>query len=203
VFAEADQPGVGGDVGSGPVERAAVYIEFTLDCWRALPEQNSLALSHRDRILEPAVDKLYAWIEGRGGVATRREIQIAHVAGARTKEKLDALLERYEDVYPGSKTVETSTHGGPPTMIYRALRRTNVYTTVATGNSEIFSDANPREYWESATVDSGNSDDGNRDDNSGNESDQIRAESLFERNLDLGDGDRPRENREEYPGTSR
>jgi Bifunctional DNA primase/polymerase, N-terminal/Protein of unknown function (DUF3987)/Primase C terminal 1 (PriCT-1) len=166
VFAEADQPGVGGDVGSGPVDRAAEIIEFTVDCWRALPEQASLMLTQRDRALYPGVDTLYAWIERRPErIASTRQIQMARVAGARTPAALEALLERYLEVYPGSAVTESSNHGGKATVWWTAPRRD---PTVATGNTGMHSDGNPDEHEGSSGVATGNSGSGNTEDgNSG------------------------------------
>lgn len=39
VFAEAENPGEGGAIGSDLIDRAAEAVEFVLNCWRALPEQ--------------------------------------------------------------------------------------------------------------------------------------------------------------------
>lgn len=167
VFAEADQPGAGTVIGSGTIDRAAKHVEFSLNCWRALPEQASLALTQRERILDPAVDKLFAWIERRPKkCATAREIQRACVAGARTKEAVAALLRRYEDTFPGCTTTETSNHGGPPTVVYRAPRRERVDPIVGAADSGIRSDQNPHEHWGSSTVgtaDSVSADSGNAD----------------------------------------
>ena len=48
VLAEAGAPGRGGEVAVSEVSRAARIVDFTLDCWRALPEQGGLALSRVD-----------------------------------------------------------------------------------------------------------------------------------------------------------
>jgi len=58
-----------------------------------------------------AIDLLVQWLEDRGGTATRRDLLRAHVAGVRTAKDLDALLERYESVYPGCVREETSRGG--------------------------------------------------------------------------------------------
>jgi hypothetical protein len=123
-LAEADHPGRGGMVEADTVERAATLVRFVLDCWRAIPEQDSLGLSWRDRKLDTGVERLAEWLEGRpDGEANRRELQRAHVAGARTGSDLDALLERYEDTYPGLVTEVRPERGGLPTTVVRAPTR--------------------------------------------------------------------------------
>jgi hypothetical protein len=102
VFAELERPVSGGEVGAELVDRAARLIEFVVDCWRALPEHGGLALSRRDEVLDRAVERLRSWLEEHGGQATRRELQRAHVGGARTGPDLAALIARYEAVFPGS-----------------------------------------------------------------------------------------------------
>jgi hypothetical protein len=114
-------------VGEDHVDRAARIVEFVLDCWRALPEQGSLALSRRDEVLDRGIGKLIPWLEEHGGQATVRDLLRAHVAGVRTASDLGALLERYEASYPGAITrgVKPS-GGGTPTTIVRAPIRGGV-----------------------------------------------------------------------------
>jgi hypothetical protein len=124
VFAEAEQSAAGGEIGAELVERAAAVVDFSLDCWRALPEQGGLALSYRDERLDHGVERLVACLEERdGGVSTRRELQRACVAGGRTPHDLDLLLGRYEATYPGTASRDTPNAGGLETMIVRAPRR--------------------------------------------------------------------------------
>jgi Protein of unknown function (DUF3987) len=123
VLAEAEAPARGGAVGSELVERAAEIIEFTLDCWRALPEQASFSLSRRDTVLDEAVERLVAWLESHGGSATRRELLRAHVCGCRTGEALDALIERYEKTHPGCVSRVIPERGGLPQVVVRAPAR--------------------------------------------------------------------------------
>ncbi len=124
VIAEADKPeDTTRRVVAGQIERAAMIVNYTIDCWRALPEQGGLALSRRDEQLDHAITRLIAWLEEHGDEATQRELQRAHVAGARTAEDLKALLQRYEATYPGSVATVTPERGGIPTVVVKAPRR--------------------------------------------------------------------------------
>lgn len=111
VFAEANDPGRGGNVGEDVIERASVVVEFTLDCWRALPDHGSLGLSVRDAKLDDGVERLRTWLEDHGGESDRRSLQRARAAGVRTASDLDALLRRYADTYPGC-VIEVEIEGG-------------------------------------------------------------------------------------------
>lgn len=154
VFAEADAPGRGGEVPADVVERAATVVDFTLDCWRALPEQGSLALSYRDAKLDVGVERLAAWVEERGGQASRRDIQRAHVAGARTANEVDALIGRYRDTYPGRVT-EIERGGNASVEILAPLRRTREPTVSPLATPIRTRGANPHEHDESACVPTG------------------------------------------------
>jgi hypothetical protein len=104
VLAEAENPTAGGIVSAELIERAAAIVDFTLNCWRALPEQGALTLTHRDSVLDRGITRLIAYLDEHGGAASRRELQQAKVAGCRTAKDLDALLDRYEEAYPGTVT---------------------------------------------------------------------------------------------------
>ena len=159
VLAEAERPCGGGSVTGEIVERAAQIVQFTLDCWRALPTHGSLALSRRDETLDRGVAALVEWLERReGGKADRRKIQQARVGGARTKDELNALLERYDALYPGCVTTQKTS--GPTATIVAAPRRTP-YLTVDNGNSGIRTDQIARKHGGFDTVDSVNSAVGN------------------------------------------
>lgn len=123
VLAEADSPGQGGLIGPEVVERAAAMVQFTLDCYRALPANGGLALSRKDETLDRSVERMRAWLEEHGGKASRRDLQRACVGGVKTGKDLDALIERYEATYPGAVSEERSTHGGRTTIIVSAPRR--------------------------------------------------------------------------------
>lgn len=111
VLAELDSPGAGGAIGRDVAESATSILEVALAGWRALPEGRTLALSRRDRTLDSAIDALVAWLDERGGTATRRDLLRAHVAGVRTARDLDALIERYRETYPGCVREEPSRGG--------------------------------------------------------------------------------------------
>jgi Protein of unknown function (DUF3987) len=112
VLAEAQAPAEGGEIGADLIDRAAAVIDFTLDCWRALPEQGALALSYRDETLDRGIPRLVSWLDEHGGRATRRELQRARVAGVRTARDLNLLLLRYEATYPGTVRDTEPEHGG-------------------------------------------------------------------------------------------
>lgn len=146
VLAEADNPGAGGTVGGDAIERAALIVEFTLDSWRALPEQSSsLGLTRRDQVLGDAVDQLAAWLEARPArEATRREIQRARVAGVRKPSEVDALLEDYAQHYPGTVKTETLEGGGKPMTVVSARRRVRARNGVTTGDTGCAPPSTPR-----------------------------------------------------------
>jgi hypothetical protein len=123
VLAESLAPGKGGEV-SGEVMGAAVAItEYVMGCWRALPEREALTLSRKDEALQRGVDQLADWLEQHGGKAKRSVLRAAKVAGARTNDELDALLGRYEAVYPGSLRKERTGARGPESLVVYAPRR--------------------------------------------------------------------------------
>ncbi len=136
VLAESEAPGFeDGLVNADQVRCAIGIVDYVLDVWRAMPGgQVPLALSRRDEVLDVAVEDLAAWLERQGGSAARRDIQRARVAGVRTPEALDALLRRYEDIYPGSVRAERTGKAGPPSKKVYAPRRGTLPRTV-TGDS--------------------------------------------------------------------
>lgn len=141
VLAEAElaHPGVGGTIREGVVERAAMIVNYSLDCWRALPEYETLSLSSRDQRLDHAITRLIAYLDQAGGEATRRELMRAHVAGARSAQVLDALLDRYDEMFPGSRATARPKRGGLPTIVVRAPKRReplHLQTVSPLGDSE-------------------------------------------------------------------
>ena len=123
ILAELRDPGAGGEVSQATLEDAAEILDFTLNCWRALPEQGALTLSFRDGKLDEGVGRMAAWIEEHGGKANRRDLLRCSVAGVRTAKDLDAVLERYEETYPGSVESDVPSGGGRPATIVAAPRR--------------------------------------------------------------------------------
>ncbi len=130
VWAEAEQPARGGQVGPELIERSAAVIEYTLNCWRALPEHGGLALSQRDERLDRAVERLRDWLEQHGGEASRHALLKLNVAGAQTAADLNQLLERYEARYPGTVQQKAST-GGRPAVVVTAPPRVTPSDTFA------------------------------------------------------------------------
>jgi hypothetical protein len=120
-------PGRRDRVDGDHVDRGAQIVNFELDCWRALPEPGSLALSRRDEVLDRGIDRLIGWLEEHGGEANSRELQRAHVASVRAADDLKALLLRYENTYPGTvKRDVIPPGGGTPMTIVRAPIRGGV-----------------------------------------------------------------------------
>jgi hypothetical protein len=123
VFAESEAPAGGGTIPVDLIDRAAQVIEYTLNCWRALPEQGGMSLSYRDETLDRGIPRLVAWLEEHGRQAARRDLLRAHVAGVRTAHDLALLLLRYEAVYPGTVTAIAPEHGGPTQALVTAPAR--------------------------------------------------------------------------------
>lgn len=124
VFAEAESPAdPTNHITDDTVHRAALIVEYTIDCWRALPEQGGFSLTRRDEILDNAIPRLVAWLEEHGGQADRRQLQRSRVAGARTPSELDQLLHRYNATHPGAVEEITPKHGGKTTTIVHAPPR--------------------------------------------------------------------------------
>lgn len=125
VLAESIEPGKGGPVPPEAMTGAVAVTDYVINCWKALPESQTLALSRRDETLDRAVDQLRAWLEDHGGQATRRELMRATVAGCRTATDLDALLERYRATYPGCQRHERPDGGGRPAVVIYAPNHSN------------------------------------------------------------------------------
>ena len=49
------------------IDRAAQIVNFTLDCWRALPEQDSMSLTLRDKVLDRGIVRLVGWLRSTAG----------------------------------------------------------------------------------------------------------------------------------------
>jgi hypothetical protein len=192
VLAEAElaHPGVGGHIRAGIVQRAAAIVDYTLDCWRALPESGGLALSVRDQKLDAAGEKLVAYLEAQGGEATRRQLQRNHVAGSRTAEELTALLKRYEAANPGCVLKARPQHGGHEQVVVKAPRRVpkRRLSKSMSPNGDIETDTAPnadeqRDSGDVTTGDIGGGDIGFGDIGlslNGTPEEQARAQRLFE-----------------------
>lgn len=115
-----------------------------LDCWRALPEQEALALSLRDERLGAAVQRLLAYLEEHGGQATSRQLLRSAVAGCRTRAVLNQVLDHFEATYPGTVT-DYQPVRGPAAHLVRAPRRERRAASPATVGSTIspYADASP------------------------------------------------------------
>jgi hypothetical protein len=101
VLAELEAPGAGGLVSVDVIERAARWVDYTLDCWRAQAVRGGLHDTYASRVYSEGVDALRAWIEARGGRVRRRDAQRARVSGARKPEQFKRLVAEYEATYPG------------------------------------------------------------------------------------------------------
>jgi len=124
VLAEAEYPGSGGLISLEVVDRAAQLVWFVIDSWRALPGGESLAFSYRDRVLDAGVAKLLAWLERQPDrEATRRQVARARVAGARSDRQVQALIDAYDEAYPGCILKPQSHRGGEQTVIVTAPQR--------------------------------------------------------------------------------
>jgi len=134
VLAEAGAPGRGGAVDAATLERAAAIIEYATACWAALPEGPGLALSRHDATCDEACEAIAAWLEARGGRASRGELLRAHVGGVRASVDLSAVLRRYEQRYPGCvRAVPAGARGGRPGVVVLAppRRPAGVYSHAA------------------------------------------------------------------------
>lgn len=141
VLAESQHPGQQDGVTSVDemtMLSAVQVVDYVMDVWRAMPEHGTLALSRRDEVLDAAVDELAAWLERRGGMATRRDLQRARVAKVRTPAELDSLLHRYEQVYPGSvRTERTGARGRKGIAVYAPRRGNAVSPESPVGTSPV------------------------------------------------------------------
>jgi hypothetical protein len=154
VYAEAEWPGQPRAVPGWLMDRAAGHVQFTLDCWRALPESGSLALSIRTERLDKAVDRTRDWLEQHGGEATRRELMRAGVGGVQTAVELDAVLARYESRYAGTLAERRPPGGGPTAYVVRAPKRIpHLVVSTDNGPGESFSRPEVDPEYETATED--------------------------------------------------
>jgi hypothetical protein len=124
VIAESMSPHSGGVLPASAMETAVTIVGYSMDCWRALPEQTSMALTRKDHVLNLAVDALAGWLETRDEKkATKREVQQAHVGGVRNPAHLAELILAYGQVYPGCVREERTGARGPEGLVLYAPRR--------------------------------------------------------------------------------
>lgn len=81
--------------------RAAVdIVDYCAAVWRALPNVEApLSRSWAEARVAEKDGQLNAWLRNHGGQATKREIQAAKVAGARTPAAVQALIDRHKEIY--------------------------------------------------------------------------------------------------------
>ncbi|MGI5179556.1 DUF3987 domain-containing protein [Dactylosporangium sp. CA-152071] len=81
--------------------RAAVeVVDYCAAVWRMLPDtQAPLSRSWAEARIAEKDGVLNAWLRKHGGQATKREIQRAGVAGAKTMDDAQALVDRHVAVY--------------------------------------------------------------------------------------------------------
>lgn len=116
VIAESENPGRGGAVREDVIERAAEWVDYTLNCWRALPEQSGLAESRRDEVLYTRVDAIRNYTE-QHGPTTKRALRQARVGAMRTNAELTTALNLYAAVYGQSRVQVTPHCGGDTTLV--------------------------------------------------------------------------------------
>jgi hypothetical protein len=121
VLAEADHPGRGGAVHEETIERAVAWVEFVLNCWRALPEKSGPKLPAWEELLNYRADAIRDHVE-RCGVCTKRELLQAHVGGIRTQDDLDKSLARYQEIYGTGLVESLPVAGGVTTKVYPPWR---------------------------------------------------------------------------------
>ena len=87
--------------------RAAVdLVDYCTAVWRTLPgSETPLTQSYAEARIAEKDGVLNAWLRKHGGSATKREIQAAKVAGARTPTAVKALIDRHREIYGEDSTV--------------------------------------------------------------------------------------------------
>lgn len=87
--------------------RAAVeVVDYCAAVWRFLPDLEApLSRSWAEARIAERDGVLNAWLRKHGGSATRREIQRAKVAGAKTLDEVQALIDRHRGIYGDGSVV--------------------------------------------------------------------------------------------------
>jgi hypothetical protein len=85
------------------ITRAAQLVEFSVGCWSTITDaSDAYALSWKDKAVERAVFELHAFLRGVDQGVTRRDVQRRAFAWANTTDKLTAVLDLYQEMYPGN-----------------------------------------------------------------------------------------------------
>jgi Protein of unknown function (DUF3987) len=106
------------------LEAAALWIEFIVECWRALPGAATLSLTPRDQKLDEACDRVAEYLEERHTEVQSNVLRERNVAGISTAADLHAVLLRYGERWPGAvRKGESGPHGGRPPVLVSAPPR--------------------------------------------------------------------------------
>ena len=132
VIAESLHPGRGGPIPVEAMQCAVAIVDYCMDCWRAMPGNETFSMSRKDEVLNEGVNKLADWLEERapsdlnGRVlrwATSRDILRRHVGSVRTSAEAGLLIDRYRAVYPGHVIEYRPPGGGRPGIAVIAPQR--------------------------------------------------------------------------------
>lgn len=133
VIAESLHPGRGGSIPIEAVSCAVAIVDYAMDCWRAMPGNETMSLSRKDEVLNRGVDQLADWLSERAPHdlngqlvkwANTKEIREKHVAGVRTAGDAHLLIERYRAVYPGHVSEYKPPRGRPGIAVMAPQRNT-------------------------------------------------------------------------------
>lgn len=123
VIAESLHPGRGGAIPVEAMTTAIAIVDYAMDCWRAMPGNETMSLSRKDETLNRGVDLLADWLNDRAPRdlngqmikwANPREIKDRHIAGVRTMVEANLLVDRYGAVYQGHVITYKPPRGGRP-----------------------------------------------------------------------------------------
>ena len=102
VLAELEAPGcIRGRISADALDRAAQVVDFSAACWADMPPSNPMALSYKDRELNPRVELMRAWLRGRGRVK-ERDLKRAYAAGARKAGDQAEMFKAFRETYPAN-----------------------------------------------------------------------------------------------------
>lgn len=102
-----------GELPAWAVRAGIDFVDYCARVWLALgTTETSLALSYAERAIAEKDDRLNAWLHGREGKsATVYEIRRAKVAGCRTKEQVQALVDRHKAIHGDESVVVERVNG--------------------------------------------------------------------------------------------